>query len=172
MSVDPGSIPSFWVPHWSPAQVTGASAVPGRPLLGHLLEEMGLRYALDGEGGVFFSGNNHYTRCDLYGENEDRVLWVQTFFAPIPSQGEIGDLVAFADEWNRSTLWPKLYSRNDGEELSLVGESCMFVSRDIGLSYLQSCFASFVHAATECSELFSAAFMRANGDDPMPADDA
>ncbi|GAA3299941.1 hypothetical protein GCM10020295_39380 [Streptomyces cinereospinus] len=59
-------------------------------------------------------------------------------------------LLESIDDWNRRTLWPKLYSHtHDDGTVRLIGEAQMLIGTGVNLEFFVSSTVSWVRAAIE-----------------------
>ena len=64
---------------------------------------------------------------------------------PLEKKGEILDLI---DEWNRETLWPKVYTHtHEDGVVRLIGEAQMIVGTGVNLDYFVTTTANWTQAA-------------------------
>ncbi len=75
---------------------------------------------------------------------------MRTFYDRSHSLDEKPRLLATIDEWNRTTLWPKVYSHTSDEgSVRLIGESQMLAGAFVAKEYFENSIVTWVRAATE-----------------------
>lgn len=152
MSIDPSSIPNFGGQEPEP-QKSGAPTgpvVPDQDLVKQLLEQMELKYVVDDEGDLAAPWEDFRTYFMFRGENEQRVFSVRTFYdRPHPIDDKIKILESI-DDWNRRTLWPKVYSHtHDDGTVRLIGEAQLLIGTGVALEHFVSSTVSWVRASIE-----------------------
>ncbi|MFD5760778.1 YbjN domain-containing protein, partial [Streptomyces sp. NPDC127044] len=72
-------------------------------------------------------------------------------FPPRPQKlDEKPTLLESIDDWNRRTLWPKVYSHtHDDGTVRLIGEAQMLIGTGVALEHFVSSTVSWVRAAIE-----------------------
>lgn len=151
MSIDPSSIPSFGMPPQQPGGGQPNPAppvvVPDQDLVKQLLDQMQLKHVVDEEGDLTAPWEGFRVYYMFRGE-ENELFAVRSFYDrayPIEQKGEILDLV---DEWNRDTLWPKVYTHtHEDGVVRLIGESQMIVGMGVNLEYFVATTANWTNAA-------------------------
>ena len=143
MSIDPSSIPSFGAPQ--PAQPPIIR--PDPQLVAQLLDQMGLKHGIDDEGDLGASWEGFRVYFMFRGEQKE-LFAVRAFYDrayPLEGKGELLDII---DEWNRDTLWPKIYTHTHDEGiLRLIGESQMITGTGVNLDYFAGTLANWIQAA-------------------------
>ncbi|MBC9714444.1 YbjN domain-containing protein [Streptomyces sp. TRM66268-LWL] len=156
MSIDPSSIPNFGgqpKPEQAAAGPAGA-VVPDQDLVKQLLDQMELKHGVDEEGDLVAPWEEFRTYFMFRGEGDQAVFSVRTFYDrphPIESKTQILDAI---DDWNRRTLWPKVYSHTHEDEdgtatLRLIGEAQTLIGTGVLLEHFVSSTVSWVRAAIE-----------------------
>lgn len=110
------------------------------------------------------------------GEDEQQVFSVRTFYdrpLPVEDRSQILDLI---DDWNRRTLWPKVYTHlhedeEGGATIRLIGEAQMLIGTGVSLEHFVSSTVSWVRAAMEFENWFAEA-LGLKPEDEKPSDDA
>ncbi|MFE3329348.1 YbjN domain-containing protein [Streptomyces sp. NPDC059176] len=153
MSIDPSSIPNFG---GQPQQSAGPAGpvVPDQELVKQLLDQMELKYVVDDEGDLAAPWEEFRTYFMFRGEAEQQIFSVRTFYDrphPIEDRSKVLDAI---DDWNRRTLWPKVYTHIHEEEaqpptLRLIGEAQMLIGTGVSLEHFVSSTVSWVRAAIE-----------------------
>ncbi|MFF1870413.1 YbjN domain-containing protein [Streptomyces sp. CB03911] len=155
MSIDPSSIPSFGVPQGpqggQPGQGQPAGpppvVVPDQALVAQLLDQMQLKHVVDEEGDLTAPWDGFRVYYMFRGEQKE-LFAVRAFYDrsyPLEDKGEILDLI---DEWNRETLWPKVYTHtHEDGVVRLIGESQMIVGTGVNLEYFVTTTANWTQAA-------------------------
>ena len=113
MSIDPSSIPSFGVPQ-PPQQPSGEAGpppvvVPNQDLVRQLLDQMELKHAMDEEGDLLAPWEGFRVYYMFRGDQKE-LFAVRTFYDRPHSIDSKTELLEALDEWNRETLWPKVYT--------------------------------------------------------------
>ncbi|MFE9910694.1 YbjN domain-containing protein [Streptomyces clavifer] len=155
MSIDPSSIPNFG--GQSEPQPTGPEGpvVPDQDLVKQLLEQMELKYVVDDEGDLAAPWEEFRTYFMFRGEEEQQVFSVRTFYDRPHAVDQRAVLLDAIDDWNRRTLWPKVYTHaHEGEEgaaasVRLIGEAQMLIGTGVSLEHFVSSTVSWVRASIE-----------------------
>ncbi len=155
MSIDPSSIPSFGLPQGpqggQPGQGQPAGpppvVVPDQALVTQLLDQMQLKHVVDEEGDLTAPWDGFRVYYMFRGDQKE-LFAVRAFYDrsyPLEDKGEILDLI---DEWNRETLWPKVYTHtHEDGVVRLIGESQMIVGTGVNLEYFVTTTANWTQAA-------------------------
>ncbi|NJP99382.1 YbjN domain-containing protein [Streptomyces zingiberis] len=152
MSIDPSSIPNFGgqQPEQQPAGPPPGPVVPDQDLVKQLLDQMELKYVVDDEGDLAAPWEQFRTYFMFRGEEEQQVFSVRTFYDrphPIESKQQLMEAI---DDWNRRTLWPKVYTHtNDDGTVRLIGEAQMLIGVGVALEHFVSSTVSWVRASIE-----------------------
>lgn len=108
-----------------PAQKTvGTLIVPSVPLVQQLLDEYGLKHQMDADGDLVV----RWEKCSMYfffyGENNE-VLQARLYLNRRFDVESRGMLTLMLDEWNRTKLFPKVYTvLPDDGMVGVCGEQC------------------------------------------------
>ncbi|MFJ9946453.1 YbjN domain-containing protein [Kitasatospora sp. NPDC091207] len=154
MSIDPSSIPSFGLPQGGqPGGQGGQPAgpppivVPDQALVTQLLDQMQLKHVVDEEGDLTAPWEGFRVYYMFRGEQKE-LFAVRAFYDrayPLEDKAEILDLI---DEWNRDTLWPKVYTHtHEDGVVRLIGEAQMIVGTGVNLDYFVTTTANWTQAA-------------------------
>ena len=153
MSIDPSSIPSFGVPQPQP-QPAGQDGpppvvVPDQNLVKQLLDQMELKHTTDEEGDLVAPWEGFRVYFMFRGEQKE-LYAVRAFYDrphPIESKTE---LLEALDEWNRETLWPKVYTHtHDDGVVRVIGESQMIVGMGVNINYFIAMTANWTQSAVQ-----------------------
>lgn len=151
MTIDPSSIPNFGGQQSDP-QETGPTGpvVPDQDLVKQLLDQMELKHVVDDEGDLAAPWEEFRTYFMFRGEGDQQVFSVRTFYdRPHSIDDKIAILEAI-DDWNRRTLWPKVYSHtHDDGTVRLIGEAQMMIGTGVALEHFVSSTVSWVRASIE-----------------------
>jgi hypothetical protein len=124
--------------------------VPDQELVKQLLEQMELKYVVDEEGDLAAPWEEFRTYFMFRGEGDLQVLSVRTFYDRQHGLDERQQLLECIDDWNRTTLWPKVYSyTHDDGTVRLIGESQMLIGAGVSLEHFVSSVVSWVRAAID-----------------------
>lgn len=138
MSIDPASIPNFGGQPEPQATGPAGPVVPDQDLVKQLLEQMELKYVVDDEGDLAAPWEDFRTYFMFRGEGEQQVFSVRTFYDRPHAIDDKPQLLESIDDWNRRTLWPKVYSHtHDDGSVRLIGEAQMLIGT--GVSWSTSC---------------------------------
>lgn len=158
MSIDPSSIPSFGMQPPQGGQPGGGQpggnpagpppvVVPNQELVAQLLDQMQLKHVVDEEGDLTAPWEGFRVYFMFRGDNKE-LFAVRAFYDrpyPLEKKGEILDLI---DEWNRETLWPKVYTHtHEDGVVRLIGESQMIVGTGVNLDYFVTTTANWTQAS-------------------------
>lgn len=152
MSIDPSSIPNFGGQQPEPSQpeAPAGPVLPDQDLVKQLLDQMELKYVVDDEGDLAAPWEHFRIYFMFRGENEQRVFSVRTFYDRVHAIEDKGRLLETIDDWNRRTLWPKIYSHtHDDGTVRLIGEAQMLVGTGVALEHFVSSTVSWVRASIE-----------------------
>ncbi|MEU2429139.1 MULTISPECIES: YbjN domain-containing protein [unclassified Streptomyces] len=183
MSIDPSSIPNFGgQPQQPQAAGPAGPVVPDQDLVKQLLDQMELKYVVDDEGDLAAPWEEFRTYFMFRGEEDQQVFSVRTFYDRPHALEDRAKLLDAIDDWNRRTLWPKVYTHTheeDGKPVSvrLIGEAQMLIGMGVSLEHFVSSTVSWVRASIEfdkwLAEQFGLAPASADAaEDEKPADDA
>lgn len=151
VSIDPASIPNFGGQQPDP-QATGPAGpvVPDQDLVKQLLDQMELKYVVDDEGDLAAPWEEFRTYFMFRGEDEQQVFSVRTFYDRPHAIEDKAQLLESIDDWNRRTLWPKVYSHtHDDGSVRLIGEAQMLIGTGVSLEHFVSSTVSWVRASIE-----------------------
>ncbi|WP_165906250.1 YbjN domain-containing protein [Streptomyces sp. Z26] len=152
MSIDPSSIPNFGGQQPDPQQASGPAGpvIPDQDLVKQLLDQMELKYVVDDEGDLAAPWEEFRTYFMFRGEGDQRVFSVRTFYDRPHSIDEKLPLLESIDDWNRRTLWPKVYTHtHDDGTVRLIGEAQMMIGTGVSLEHFVSSTVSWVRASIE-----------------------
>ncbi|MFB4193080.1 YbjN domain-containing protein [Streptomyces carpaticus] len=159
MSVDPSAIPNFGgqpekpenkTPGQGGARKPAGPIMPNQDLIKQLLERMKLKYVTDKEGDLVAPWEKFRTYFMFRGEKQQRILSVRTFYDRPHTIEEKGRLLETIDEWNRRTLWPKVYTHtNDDGTVRLIGEAQMLIGLGVAPDHFVNTAVSWIRAAIE-----------------------
>lgn len=182
VSIDPSSIPSFGgQPDPDPTGSNGSVVIPDQDLVKQLLDQMELKYLVDEEGDLAAPWEDFRTYFMFRGEGDQQVFAVRTFYDRPYSVDDKPQLHEVIDDWNRRTLWPKMYTHtHDDGSVRLIGEAQLLIGLGVGLEHFVSSTVSWVRASIEFDKwvvetlgLAKDADSEADGDGPAdgPAED-
>ncbi|UED85012.1 YbjN domain-containing protein [Streptomyces profundus] len=163
MSVDPSAIPNFGGRPDKPEQQRGQGQqqgqqptkptgpiMPNQDLVKQLLDRMQLKYVVDKQGDLVAPWKQFRTYFMFRGEKQQRVLSVRTFYARPYTLDDKPRLLESVDEWNHTTLWPKVYTHtNDDGTVRLVGDVHMLLGAGVAFDHFVASTVSWVRAAME-----------------------
>jgi hypothetical protein len=145
MTIDPSSIPNFGAP--VPPQGPPPIIKPDSALVAQLLEQVDLKYGTDDEGDLVASWAGFRVYLMFRGENQE-LFAVRTFYEreyPVEKKGELLDVI---DEWNRDTLWPKVYTHTNEEGVvRLIGESQLAIPAGVNIDFFVATTVNWIQAA-------------------------
>ncbi len=181
VSIDPSSIPNFGAqPQPQPAGPPPGPVVPDQDLVKQLLEQMELKYVVDDEGDLAAPWEEFRTYFMFRGEAEQQVFSVRTFYdRPHPVEDRMKILESI-DDWNRRTLWPKVYTHlhedeQGGATVRLIGEAQMLIGTGVSLEHFVSSTVSWVRASIEFDKWLVEQLgleTGESGEDEKPGDEA
>lgn len=151
VSIDPSSIPNFGgQPGPGPTGPTGQVVIPDQDLVKQLLDQMELKYLVDDEGDLAAPWEDFRTYFMFRGEGEQAVFAVRTFYERAYSVDDKPQLHEVIDDWNRRTLWPKVYTHtHDDGSVRLIGETQTIIGLGVSLEHFVSSTVSWVRASIE-----------------------
>lgn len=165
MSVDPSAIPNFGGRPDKPAQQGGQQQgqqgqqkatkptgpiMPNQDLLKQLLDRMQLKYVVDKQGDLVAPWKQYRMYFMFRGEEKQRVLSVRTFYARPHTLDDKPALLESVDEWNHTTLWPKIYTHtNDDGTVRLVGDVHILLGAGVAFDHFVASVVSWVRAGME-----------------------
>ncbi|GAB2876692.1 YbjN domain-containing protein [Streptomyces mayteni] len=165
MSVDPSAIPNFG---GQPGRQSGGQQggqqggqpqqarkpagpiMPNKELIKQLLDRMKLKYVEDKQGDLVAPWKDFRTYFLFRGEEQQRILSVRTFYDRPHTIDDKPRLLESANEWNHTTLWPKVYTHtNDDGSVRLIGEVQMLIGAGVGFDHFVASLVSWVRASVE-----------------------
>ncbi|MEV1173437.1 YbjN domain-containing protein [Nonomuraea sp. NPDC049784] len=151
MSIDPSSIPNLeGQPEPHPSGPSEAVILPDQDVVKQLLEQMELKFVVDEEGDLAAPWEEFRTYFMFRGEGGQQIYSVRTFYDRPYSIDDKSRLHETIDDWNRRTLWPKIYTHtHDDGSVRLIGEAQMLVGGGVGLEHFVSSTVSWVRASIE-----------------------
>ena len=151
VSIDPSSIPSFGgQPDPGPSGNNPSVVVPDSDLVKQLLDQMELKYLVDEEGDLVAPWEEFRTYFMFRGEGDQQVFAVRTFYDRPFGVDDKAQLHEVIDDWNRRTLWPKVYTHTqDDGGVRLIGEAQLLIGLGVGLEHFVSSTVSWVRASIE-----------------------
>lgn len=145
MTIDPGAIPNFGPQQ--PPQGPPPIIKPDAALIGDLFEQVGIKYGTDEEGDTVASWPGFRVYAMFRGDNKE-LFAVRAFYDrayPLEEKQELLDVI---DEWNRDSLWPKVYTHTNEEGvLRLVGEQQMVIPQGVNVDYFVASTMNWVQAS-------------------------
>lgn len=145
MTIDPGAIPNFGPQE--PPQGPPPIIKPDDNLVGDLFEQLGIKYTTDPEGDIVASWPGFRVYAMFRGEQKE-LFAIRAFYErayPLEEKQELLDVI---DEWNRDTLWPKVYTHtNEDGVLRLIGETQMVVPQGVNIDYFVGTTVNWVQAS-------------------------
>jgi hypothetical protein len=145
MSIDPASIPSFDAP-----QPVGPPPIvrPDRDMVTQLLDQMEIKHAVDEESDVYAGWEGFRVYFMFRGEAPQDIYAVRSFYDRKYPAERKAELLEAIDEWNRDTLWPKVYTHalEDGE-LRLIGEAQLIIGNGVNIDYFAGQTVNWTQAA-------------------------
>ncbi|MGI5401756.1 YbjN domain-containing protein [Streptomyces sp. CA-135486] len=182
MTIDPSSIPNFGGQPQPQAAGPAGPVVPDQDLVKQLLDQMELKYVVDDEGDLAAPWEEFRTYFMFRGEEDQQVFSVRTFYDRPHAVEDRPKLLDAIDDWNRRTLWPKVYTHLHDEEedgpvtIRLIGEAQMLIGTGVSLEHFVSSTVSWVRAAIEFDKWLAEQLGLETADetpaDEKPADDA
>ncbi|MFB9836211.1 YbjN domain-containing protein [Actinoallomurus acaciae] len=151
MSTDPSSTPNL-EGDAQPQQWAGPAGpvIPDQELVKELLDQMELKYVVDDEGDLAAPWTTFRTYFMFRGERDQQIFSVRTFYDRRHSIEDKPRLLETIDDWNRRTLWPKVYSdTHDDGVVRLISENQMIVGTGVSLEHFVASTVSSVRAAIE-----------------------
>jgi hypothetical protein len=177
VTIDPSSIPNFGGQQPNPQQPEGPAGpvVPDQDLVKQLLDQMELKYVVDDEGDLAAPWEEFRTYFMFRGENDQQVFSVRTFYDRPHAVEDKPKILDAIDDWNRRTLWPKVYTHIHEEEegpttVRLIGEAQMLIGTGVSLEHFVSSTVSWVRASIEFDKWLVEQFGLEPADE-KPADD-
>ncbi|MEU3374423.1 YbjN domain-containing protein [Streptomyces sp. NPDC006711] len=151
MTIDPSSIPNFGAqPGPQPGAQPSGPIVPDQDLVKQLLDQMELKYVVDDEGDLAAPWEDFRTYFMFRGEDDQQVFSVRTFYDRPHSIDDKVQILESIDDWNRRTLWPKIYTHtHDDGTVRLIGEAQMLIGTGVALEHFVSSTVSWVRASIE-----------------------
>ncbi|WP_042378851.1 YbjN domain-containing protein [Streptacidiphilus melanogenes] len=149
MSIDPSAIPNFGGQSPQPPQPQGPPPVivPDAELVKQLLDQMQLKHGVDAEGDIVAPWEEFQVYFMFRGEQKE-LFAVRAFYQHAHELAAKTALLEALDEWNRETLWPKVYTQTTDEgELRIVGETQMIVGMGVNINYFAAMVVNWVQAA-------------------------
>jgi hypothetical protein len=172
VSLDPSSIPSFGGSPRRPEQPQSGQQqgseqpsesseqgqakrpvgpiMPNQDLVKQLLDRMKLKHVVDKQGDLVAPWKQFRTYFMFRGEKQQRIMSVRTFYDRPHTIDDKPRLLEAIDDWNRRTLWPKVYTHtSDDGTVRLIGEAQMLIGAGVALDHFVSSLFSWVRAGIE-----------------------
>jgi hypothetical protein len=150
VSIDPSSIPNFGGQPDPEPTGPGQVVIPDQELVKQLLDQMELKYLVDEEGDLAAPWEEFRTYFMFRGEGDQAVFAVRTFYERAYSVDDKPQLHEVIDDWNRRTLWPKVYTHtHDDGSVRLIGEAQTLIGLGVSLEHFVSSTVSWVRASIE-----------------------
>ncbi|MFF4715000.1 YbjN domain-containing protein [Streptomyces eurythermus] len=151
MSIDPSSIPNFGGQPEPQPQGPAGPVLPDQDLVKQLLDQMELKYVVDEEGDLVAPWEQFRTYFMFRGDEPEQAIFsVRTFFDRPHKIEDKPRLLETVDEWNRRTLWPKVYTHtHEDGTVRLIGEAQMLIGTGVDINHFVSSTVSWVRAAIE-----------------------
>lgn len=145
MSIDPSSIPNLGGQP-TPQQQAGL-VKPDQDLVKQLLDQMELKYVIDEDGDLAAPWEGFRVYFMFRGDNQE-LYAVRTFYDRVYKIEQKPEMLEIVDEWNRDTLWPKVYTHtHDDGSVRIIGESQMIVQGGVNLEHFVGSTANWVQAS-------------------------
>jgi hypothetical protein len=145
MTIDPSAIPNFGAPEPPPGPPPIVK--PDNGLVANLMEQIGLKYGTDAEGDLVASWSGFRVYMMFRGETKE-LFAVRAFYERAYPLDQKAELVDVLDEWNRDTLWPKVYTHTNEEGVvRLIGESQMVIPGGVNIDYFIATTVNWIQAA-------------------------
>ncbi|MFC5909646.1 YbjN domain-containing protein [Streptacidiphilus monticola] len=146
MSIDPSSIPSFGVPQQPAPAGQPPVIIPDQDLVKQLLDQMELKHTVDEEGDLLAPWEGFRVYFMFRGEQQE-LFAVRAFYDQPHDLERKAELLEALDEWNRETLWPKVYTHTHDDAVRVIGETQMIVGMGVNLDYFVAMTANWTQAA-------------------------
>lgn len=149
VTIDPSAIPNFGPQGGGGSQppTPPPVVVPNQELVKQLLEQMQLKHAVDEEGDLLAPWEGFRVYYMFRGEQQE-LFAVRTFYDRSYAIEQRPELLEALDEWNRETLWPKVYTHtHDDGVVRVIGESQMIIGTGVNLEYFVATTANWTQAS-------------------------
>jgi hypothetical protein len=150
VTIDPSAIPNFGAPQGgggSQPPTPPPVVVPNQELVAQLLDQMQLKHAVDQEGDLLAPWEGFRVFYMFRGEQKE-LFAVRAFYDRTYPLEQKPVLLEALDEWNRDTLWPKVYSHTqDDGVVRVIGESQMIIGMGVSLEYFVATTANWTQAS-------------------------
>ena len=144
MTIDPGAIPNFGP---QPPQGPPPIVKPDPELVANLLDQMGVKHGTDAEGDLVATWPGFRVYAMFRGDQKE-LFAIRAFYErayPLQEKPELLDVI---DEWNRDTLWPKVYTHtNEDGVLRLIGEAQMVIPMGVNIDFFVSTTANWLQSS-------------------------
>jgi putative sensory transduction regulator len=132
------------------SSIPAGAIVPDQDLVKQLLNQMELKFVVDEEGDLAAPWEEFRTYFMFRGEGDQQVYSVRTFYDRPYSIDDKPQLHEAIDDWNRRTLWPKIYTHtHDDGSVRLIGEAQMLIGGGTLLEHFVSSTLSWVRSSVE-----------------------
>lgn len=154
MTIDPSSIPSFGAQGGGQGGREGGGPagpppviVPNQALVAQVLDQMQLKHVVDEEGDLAAPWEGFRVYYMFRGDQKE-LFAIRTFYdRPYPLERKV-ELLDLIDEWNRDTLWPKVYTHtHEDGVVRLIGESQMIIGTGVSLEHFVTTTANWTQAS-------------------------
>ena len=169
MSIDPLALTRPGATQ-EPAPVPPALLVPDQDLVTQLLDQLQVKYAIDDEGDLVTAWEG-FRIYFLFRGDQQELFAVRSFFDRQHDPEQKLELLELLDEWNRDTLWPKVYTYTHEEDgvMRVLGESQMHIGMGVGVEHFATTTANWTQAAVAFDQWLTE---RLGGPEATEGDDA
>ncbi|MEV0648500.1 YbjN domain-containing protein [Phytomonospora sp. NPDC050363] len=115
-----------------------------------LLDRLEINHTVDEDGDVLAPWDDLRVYFGFREEGADRMFSVRTFYDRRYDEGLRRRLLAAVDDWNRRTLWPKVYTHTfDDGTISCVGEIFLHAGFGVLRSHFEHSLERWIAASLE-----------------------
>lgn len=131
----------------------GAAVIrPDQDMVRRLLEQMELKYLIDEDGDLVTPWEGFRVYLMFSGESRE-LFSVRSYYDTEHSLDAKPQLLELVDEWNRDTLWPKVYTHtSDDGVVRLIGEATMPIGSGVAAEHFVSSVATWIQAAVDFAQ--------------------
>ena len=169
MSIDPFALTS---PDSAPQPVPPSVLMPTQDLVTQLLDQLQLKYAIDDEGDLLTAWEG-FRIYFLFRGDQQELFAIRSFYDRRYAPEQKGELLELLDEWNRDTLWPKVYTYTHEEDthIRVLGETQMHIGMGVSVEHFATSTANWTQSAVAFDQWLTERLGSTDEDEDQDTDD-
>ena len=150
MTIDPSAIPNFGANEPPPGPPPIVK--PDADLIADLFTQMELKFGTDADGDIVASWEGFRLFAMFRGDNKE-LFAIRTYYDRPYELERKPEILAIVDDWNRETLWPKVYTHtHDDGVVRLIGESQLAAPMGVNIDFFVGTTVSWIQASIGFNE--------------------